>query len=484
MFKLLAYNKWSLFIKGIVINTLAALLSLALPYMSGRFIDTVSHQNLSDFITYAFVIAGLTIAIQVVYYFSDLVQGEAESFVWQELTRQTLENLSDYDPKEADLSSKTLMQALGQQYEILTRYFHSFPISFVLYGVRACVILIMLFIISPWMGGVVLLFIPLFILSSQKYADKLSDLNASVVASMKRSRDYLSDVSDLSLSERFLTTKSFTSLSSILNTFIIQKKNYTRLLAIFENFMSYSFLNLMILLATLVSGYQVFVKMISIGEFFAIQLYVSQFWSPMEYFISAYKDYSSDKQLIDEFLVFLSPKKIDYHQTTIDQLSLVNYRGLGKDNQPLHHPITMSFQKGSTYLVKGGNGVGKTHLFHAILGFHNKFLGQIALKDFGENLDFAYCPAKPKASLFYEGEVGSGASMGQLKYHQLNQVLAEDKSVYLFDEPTNFLDDSHKRQLLKALSRLANADTIVIIISHDPIFDGIPAQVVTLKEIG
>ena len=71
--------------------------------------------------------------------------------------------------------------------------------------------------------------------------------------------------------------------------------------------------------------------------------------------------------------------------------------------------------------------------------------------------------------------------MGQLKLHQINQIMLEKKSVYIFDEPTNFLDTHHKIQVREQIAALANENTMIIIISHDDIMLGIADEIISIK---
>lgn len=69
--------------------------------------------------------------------------------------------------------------------------------------------------------------------------------------------------------------------------------------------------------------------------------------------------------------------------------------------------------------------------------------------------------------------------MGQLKLFQLEQIFKEDKAVYIFDEPTNFLDARHKQEVIEAIANLGKKGKLVLFISHDAFIDG--AEVVLLS---
>lgn len=284
---------------------------------------------------------------------------------------------------------------------------------------------------------------------------------------MKDARDYLVDKSKLSAIERFTGQSKMQVFSVLLNQYQQDKVRRVKTNSVFENFLSYAFLNVMILLTAIISAYQAFKGQMTIGEFFAVQLYVSQFWSPVEFFLDIYKDYAGSKKIIDSFLEFLSPEIIDYQVSEISEIRLEDYVGLDRDGQELHQPLTVTLRTGEIYQIIAKNGGGKTRLVTAILGLHKQYKGTIIYNLFPENCKLAYCPAEPVVSRFYESELSRGASMGQLKLFQLEQILSEEKAVYIFDEPTNFLDAKHRQDMMNRIRALKEQGKIILFISHD-----------------
>ena len=116
--------------------------------------------------------------------------------------------------------------------------------------------------------------------------------------------------------------------------------------SLFENFLSYAFLNFMIMMTTIISGYQTYKGWITIGDLMAIQLYISQFWTPIEYFLDVYKEYSGSKKIIENFINFLEPVQISYESIPILEIVLEKYVSLGRDGEELHEPLTTRLEKG------------------------------------------------------------------------------------------------------------------------------------------
>ena len=125
--------------------------------------------------------------------------------------------------------------------------------------------------------------------------------------------------------------------------------------------------------------------------------------------------------------------------------------------------------------------MGKTRLILAIVGYSMNYHGEIYLPNYRKNSNFSYCPAEPVASRFYKNELSQGASMGQLKLLQLQEAVAVDKDVYIFDEPSNFLDLQNKKKVVQILSDLLSKEKLVILISHDDDLVDFPTEVITLQ---
>lgn len=57
------------------------------------------------------------------------------------------------------------------------------------------------------------------------------------------------------------------------------------------------------------------------------------------------------------------------------------------------------------------------------------------------------------------------------------------KSVYILDEPTNFVDEDNKKDVISLIKAKSNPENIVIVISHDSIADEVASEIIELREI-
>lgn len=58
-------------------------------------------------------------------------------------------------------------------------------------------------------------------------------------------------------------------------------------------------------------------------------------------------------------------------------------------------------------------------------------------------------------------------STGQKKLFQIELALKTDKSLYIFDEPTNFVDQDNKQAIISSIKRLKERNKMIIIVTHD-----------------
>ena len=70
------------------------------------------------------------------------------------------------------------------------------------------------------------------------------------------------------------------------------------------------------------------------------------------------------------------------------EIVLEKYVSLGRDGEELHEPLTTRLEKGHIYRIVGENGVGKTRLILAIVGYSMNYHGEIYLPNYRKNSNF------------------------------------------------------------------------------------------------
>ncbi|MBE4704188.1 ABC-F family ATP-binding cassette domain-containing protein [Spiroplasma platyhelix] len=162
---------------------------------------------------------------------------------------------------------------------------------------------------------------------------------------------------------------------------------------------------------------------------------------------------------------------------------------------PLIKPLSFTIKAGEKWLVKGGNGVGKTTLLQTIMNFIRPLSGQITIAD---NLSIGYfqqiITLKNLTPIQFLQEVNdkltdqeirsllaSFAIKGGLMFQsiknlsggeqtkvQLAALSTKSYDLLIMDEPTNHLDNNAKIALNNAINNFTGA---VILTTHDINFD-------------
>lgn len=441
-----------------------------IPLYSKYFLDAVSDKNKNYMLLYGIINVFLLIISQLVDFIIDIFYGKLSTESLINFCNKTSELIEFYDLKKHDLKDVDLHLHLNQNYEIVKNFIFYNPLQIVFLSAKLLTIFLIMFSLSKVLSLGIIMFIPLFLFINIKLGSKISDISEQTFNSLKIIKKYISDKYLLTKEERLLKKKQLEPIESFL---LELKKLMTQKYkseAIFDNFFTYGILNWVICLVTLISGYLVFTNKITIGTLFAFQIYVSSFWGICEKFISIRKEYLISYPIITQTSEFFKMELQKYNNNTIETIELKNYQSLDSKNKGLHSKINICFHKKNIYIFTGKNGCGKTTLIEAILGYTNRFVGKIKINEQEINSsDIVYISSNPFISNF-TNNLKKEASYGQNKMKQILLSLETNKTVYLFDEPTNFLDKDYKQMVLDLILSLNKSKKIIIIISHDKEF--------------
>lgn len=202
----------------------------------------------------------------------------------------------------------------------------------------------------------------------------------------------------------------------------------------------------------------------------------------------------------------VEPLKMNYVADHHSTLLRVNQVQLWYNDQPLFEPVSFELNRGDRLALTGINGSGKSSLIAAILGyFKGKVTGEIELVDLpmslvrqhypdnhGHLTDFAEKRQLTLQDLFNNlRKLGMARSTfdtpiealsdGQQKKVELAASLATLTSLYLWDEPLNYLDVFNQEQLETVIQTV---QPTMLITEHDRDFiTAVATKTITLTPI-
>lgn len=455
------------------IQLLHKLAFLSVPIIEMKLIDALTekgHAGLSMYVTlsvlFFFLCQGLNYAV-------DLAEGYAAKEAWVSIYVRLDQELCDLDVKHSNVTSANLQQFMGQNYELIKRFIFQAPLLVVINSLYIIGIIVCMLSLSIPITLVVALSIPIFLVLSMRFEKRMTANTKRNIQDMEKLKDYESDQFRLIKEERFLILKQLLPITGLLKTYAENMRKKIKTEAVFDNLLSYGMLNAVILISTLMSAYYVYHGSMTIGSLFAITLYTSRFWDPAEFFATIRKDYLSTKPVIQSFTAFLDLPTVTLPNEPVHSIEIRNYTGIGANGEKLHQVINHRFERGSLHLICGDNGCGKTTLIESILGLSDRYHGEIWVNNAkmeGQMLgNSVYIPAEPFISEYGVLPYRDG-SYGQKKLTQIKHDIQTEKSIYFFDEPTNFLDNSNKGVVCDLICNLVEKGKIVVVVSHDPLF--------------
>ena len=452
----------------IIIYVILKMLYTITPLISMWFLDNIVDGNIQKALIFA-ILAVVTLACSQSFdYLFDVKEGALTCESWNAICDKIRHKLNHYDLSENTLTNTQLQQLLGQEYEEIKDFIFKNPIRIIMSIIEFTVVELILFHISKLLFVVSLILIPCSLLISTRSNRKVEVMSGKAVALIKEMKQYLEDSLILTREERTLQNRQLHSYELLQGKYAKAFLNKNKKVSFVNNIISYGSLNLIILITTLISGVQVYQQVITFGELYAIQLYISQLWGPCEFLIEVKNTLYEIKPMLQDFLDFFQLSEKKRNNTPIHSIHLDEYVSLGQNGNALHAPVTAEFLPSNIYILHGDNGSGKTTLLEALLGYTERYQGNILLngiKENGQSDDMVYIPANTYISKFYDEKLAS-LSSGQKKKAQIALALQTDKSVYLIDEPTNFLDKEAKSEVLDLLYQNTK-EKLLIIVTHD-----------------
>lgn len=477
MLRFFKYTDKKEFIKLFVVRVIVILSMLLSPMLIAAAIDSAIVKDLEATTKYIVCIVFLDVFIHIFYVLEDYLFGKNDMKAYINQFSKINQAVKIYDSKKYNIDDGRIAQELGQNFEIVQPFIYKNTLRIILNTIKFIGTCIIVYFISPYLLLAFLIIIPISAFVSYKSEEKIAEFSSDHLDDMKTIKGFIISQKNLSKEERFLEKRQLPDIKTFYKTFkdnLIKKIKYE---SVIYNIFVYGTLNFAITLSTIISVILIIKGEMTAGSYAAVSIYISNLWDPMLDLFNIRREYVSGKPAMESYDEFLNLSKVEFLHEKVNDIEIKNYVSLGKDGQKLHKAKTFSFAKNKINLIVGDNGIGKTTLVEAILNLTSRYDGEITINgkivDKNSNIlyeDMVYIPADPIISEYGFLKEKANNSSGQKKLSQLENAILTKKSVYIFDEPTNFLDFSVKSDVINLIKNLLSDEKIVIVISHDSIF--------------
>lgn len=489
-------------------------INLVIPYTMGNFIDSLGKQ--AD-VTIIYKITGITIILSMIAivgsYQANLSMTKIASDMSYSLKEKLIYHIFKAEQNAINkLDPSYLSQKIVSDSEAIINFLLENTIEFFLKGLTIITVGIYLANINMKIAIMLFLFIPFYILCfclfkrplySNNYEMKEVQNNffSSIVNRINNvyhikinsySENIISELGEEYLDVRDKTLK-FTKIAFIFSSLGSMISMFSRITLVFFG------------------GLQILSNRLTIGEFTIINTYFSSLLSAVDYYLKFGRNVQNvlvSYRRLEELVNMEREVQGEDFPKEIQEIKFENVRFSYVPQEQILYNFSYVFKKGQIYCIYGENGVGKTSLINLLLKVYNPQEGSITVNGINyNNIDFdemrkkTFSVCEQNISLFrnticenieygieeidYEKittflqkygisemllqkneNTNNELSGGEKQKIALLHTLLKKAEIYIFDEPTNFLDKESIDNLCEEFLRLKQ-EAIVIVISHD-----------------
>ncbi len=511
----------SFFLFAIFFDVVITLLGLANPMLTRVLFDyAYQFKNLT--------LLNVTIAAIVVtyflYFFLNIVSDYLQVYVSQEATATLTSNvfyaiqclpLRFHQEKSA---GDLLIRITDDVYNTISMVMSILP-TIIIDGGRFIIILLIALTINPKLTFLALLSVPLYILETRFYANRLQGVEVESIDAesniYSRAQERLAGIKTIkAFGQERAETLSFGNL--IRRRYRIHVKG--KVLDVLRTFTNSITLQMWSVFLTWYLGYQVVQGQLTIGEIVALMLYLEQLAEPISSFsnlATSWKTSLVSMRRLNEVLDYPSEMsltaggmelKLSAGEITTDKLSF----SYAADEEILHN-IKVHFPPHSSTAIVGASGSGKTTLVNLLMRFFDATEGAIFID--GQNIsevrvsslrnrvgmiaqEYALFDGTVLENILYgnpdktlkdameaaklasayefimkfpegfETQVGPGGTFlsgGQRQRIAIARTLLKNPQIIVFDEVTAALDPESEFHIQEVIAKLQTTKTIVII---------------------
>lgn len=514
------------------VYVLHTLLTLALPYLSGRLIDILVYSDdFAKLLNYCLYIAAISVIRLLLSYCIGIIYAGMFVNTSYGISRFVVHHIHDCPVSKTDrIDPAYYNQRISQDAGAIVEFSVSTIVGVLSTAIEFTAAVAIIFTISPLIALITVILLSAYILFYcllRKPLYERGRLNredqAVYFSKMYEQLHYTKFVKAHSLKSFFLERLHY-SFNKFRNSFM----KHQRVSVLFRS-LDGIILAISQLALYAIGGYQVMRRVMTIGSFTLISNFFSKLVNAASFFFSIGSSYQNaliSYNRILEILLWEEEREGDEIPQAINSITMSGVGLNYGDNQVLNGK-NLEFLKGNLYVIAGRNGSGKSTLSRLLLGLYkNEYEGSIKINGIPiEDIDMAalrgntigYIEQEPRlftdtieknTLLWREGPPESYACVREMKLLDfvsqipegwgsmitpknnnlsggekqriaLARLLIADCGVIILDEPTSSLDKNMAQSLIEYLMAIKK-DRIIIVITHDERFMRICDEVISL----
>ncbi|MCL2607959.1 MAG: ABC transporter transmembrane domain-containing protein [Methanomassiliicoccaceae archaeon] len=532
-------TKYRLFILVIVVfSVLSTIVSVAVPYLNGMFIDMlIASTDIDEVIRFALIIIAIGLFGVFIAYMNNMAHVKFAGKSSFDLIADTVGYVQKvpYDTFVSRFNPAYLIQRIRVDSNALTSFIINNFVAVFLQAGSFIVIMYIMFTINVQIFIMVLVFIPAYMLCYVVMRNPLYQRNIR----LKEDQDHFSKV----LFEQVNQMHEIKAEASFAKSLEAENRSFRTYFGSLVNFsrLSYLFTSLDGIIVTIfqaivlfIGGIQIVNGNMSVGEFVIVTMYFAMLVASVKYYFNlgkAYQEYKASNFRMDDIY------SIEKENNGTERLGEVSNIVLDKvtysyPNQdiPIMKEISAEFNRGDIVLITGKNGSGKSTMMNVVLGIlQNIQDGSVKYSGINvSDIDLYSVRNEKMAALlqnsnppdatvreylsdhfgldengildmirimglkemflgdnfditnFWDKKMNS-LSGGERQKIMLIKALCRNRDVLILDEPSTGLDAQTVDRLTDYLD-ITKRNRICIIISHDPKFERIANSVINFEK--
>ena len=534
--KYIKKNKIKLII-FLILSTLSGILSLVLPYYSGKFIDKLINKPSVDFIIkYSLFFCAFVIANIIVGDFVNRIYINIQTIMSYNLNKDVLRHLNKVDILEIQSYDSTyLTQRINNDCNSIMIFSISILQDFVINLIKLIIPIIIIWSINHIFTIITIVGSSLYLLIYILFKKILYKLNYEFIEDksmyfneLGKQIKHIRFIKIHSIEDKFMNNLNFKFIKMFNTAMKLQKVSY-----LFSS-LDTIIVSIVQILVFIIGGISVVNKDMTVGELTIITAYFSFILNSGTYFFMLSKNIQENKPCVNRINDLMNiPTNIN-GKKKLKNIDCVEIKELyfcyGNRKNIIINNFNYTFRKNNLYLIQGSNGSGKSTIVNLIIGLYSKeFKGKILFNGIDYKLlDMNYmrreiisvCEQEPQLiedtiynnvslynniSLEHLGilinklglntvsilenlensliinEQNRNISGGEKQAIALIRALNKKCDLLILDEPTSAID-AKKIDDIKNYIKEIKKDKIIIVISHEDYWKTLADEIITIED--